>query len=206
MSTTMQPPRPAPKKVNRIGLAMLTDTRAPIRRSVPGAATTPSPSADHQGVLRIWRGALQRRKAQRHRLLQQDAGIFPEPIARFQRRSRPHAGARNRRDAREPDADCDRRERRRRHRFDRYGPVRSPAAPQCSDDLHHREQRRLRIDQGSVLRNRRLRIKAKSGVVNDLPAIDVCAMAIELGLQLRRAARLPATPSRWSASESRLGT
>ena len=54
-----------------------------------------------------------------------------------------------------------RRQRRRRHGFDRNGPVRSSAPPQHSDDLHHRKQRRVRSDQRSVLGNCRLRLKSK---------------------------------------------
>ena len=50
--------------------------------------------------------------------------------------------------------DQHRRLRRRRHRLDRTRPVHAPGPPQHPDDLHHREQRRVRPDQGPVLRDR----------------------------------------------------
>ena len=92
---------------------------------------------------------------QRHRLLQQVAGLLPEPLARLQRAARAHALGGHRRD-RWPTARCGhRRQRRRRHRHHRHGPVQAPAAPQRADGLHHREQRRLWPDQGPVLGDRR---------------------------------------------------
>jgi 2-oxoglutarate/2-oxoacid ferredoxin oxidoreductase subunit beta len=66
-------------------------------------------------------------------------------------------------------------------RRDRHRPVRAPDAPQRAHHLHHRGQRLLRPDQGAVLADGRPRIHAKSGIVNDLPPIDTCALAIELG-------------------------
>ena len=59
------------------------------------------------------------------------------------------------------DHDRARRQRRRRYGLDRHGPVRAPDAPQSSDDLHHRRQRRLRPDQGPVLGDRRYRLQAE---------------------------------------------
>ena len=85
------------------------------------------------------------------------------------------------RDARQPQADRHRRQRRRRHRRDRHRPVRAPDAPQPADHLHHRGQRLLRADEGAVLADRRLGSKAKNGIANELPPIDTCALAIELG-------------------------
>jgi hypothetical protein len=53
------------------------------------------------------------------------------------------------------------RHRRRRHRLHRHRPVHPHAAPQRADDLHHREQRRLRPHQGAVLGHRRPRLHAQ---------------------------------------------
>ena len=82
-------------------------------------------------------------------------------VARLQRRARPHAVGRHRRDARQPEADRHRHQRRRRHRRDRHRPVRAPDAPQPADHLHHRGQRLLRPDQGPVLADRRPRLEAE---------------------------------------------
>ena len=103
MSTTMQPPAAAPKNVNRLGYTM-AEYKGADSTLVRGMRPRRDHIANHQGILRIWRGASPSRKTQRHRLLQQDAGIFSEPFAWLQRRSRPHAGTRNGRDAREPDS------------------------------------------------------------------------------------------------------
>ena len=79
-----------------------------------------------------------------------------------------------------------RRHRRRRHSVDRPRPVHAHDPAQPADDLHHREQWRLRADQRPVLRDRRRRLHAKTGVVNDLPPFDCCALAMS-GARLRRA-------------------
>ena len=96
-----------------------------------------------------------------HRLLEQEPGVLPRQLARLQRRARPHAVGRHRRDAGEQEADRHRRQRRRRHRRDRHRPVRAPDAAQPADHLHHRGQRLLRPDQGPVLADRRSRLEAE---------------------------------------------
>ena len=115
------------------------------------------------------------------RLLEQEPGVFPRRRARLQHRPRPDAVGRDRRDAGQPQAAGDRRQRRRRYRRDRHRPVRAPDAPQPADHLHHRGQRLLRPDQGAVLADRRPRLDHQGRDVNDLPPIDTCALAIELG-------------------------
>ena len=50
--------------------------------------------------------------------------------------------------------------RRRRYGFDRHRSVHAPAAAQSAADLHHREQRRVRSDQGPVLGDRGPRVQA----------------------------------------------
>ena len=100
-------------------------------------------------------------QALRHRLLEQEPGLLPEPVARLQLGPRPHAvgGDRGRRG--QPEDDCHRGQRRRRYRRDRHRPVRAPDAPQPPDGLHHRGQRLLRPDQGAVLSHGRSRIEAE---------------------------------------------
>jgi 2-oxoglutarate ferredoxin oxidoreductase subunit beta len=71
--------------------------------------------------------------------------------------------------------------RRRRHGVDRHGPVCAPDAAQPADDLHHRRQRRLRIDQGPVLGHGRHRLEAEDRRHQRSAAIDTCALAIQLG-------------------------
>ena len=95
------------------------------------------------------------RQAVGHRLLVEDADLFPRQLARLQQRARPHAVGADRRRARQPRPDLPRRFRRRRFRVDRHRPVRARDAPRREHGLHRREQRRLRPDQGAVLRHRR---------------------------------------------------
>ena len=123
---------------------------------------------------------------------------FLSQLARFQRRSRPHAGAGNRRDAGEPDAGLDRRQRRRRYGLDRHGPVRSPAPPQCPDDLHHREQRRVWSDQRPVLRDRRLRLESQRAASSTICPRSTSARWPSNWAATSSPARSPATRSRWS--------
>ena len=110
---------------------------------------------DHPGVLRARRGAAPRRQAVGHRLLVEDADVFPRQLARLQQRARPHAVGADRRRARQPRPDLPRRFRRRRFGVDRPRPVRARPAPRREHGLHRREQRRVRPDQGPVLGHRR---------------------------------------------------
>ncbi len=117
--------------------------------------------AHHRCVLRDGHRSEPGDQAVGHRLLEQEPGVLPRRRARLQHRPRPHAVGRHRRDARQPQADRDRRQRRRRHRRDRHRPVRAPDAPQPADRLHHRGQRLLRPDQGAVLADGRPRVDAE---------------------------------------------
>ncbi len=117
--------------------------------------------AHHRRVLRDGRRSDAGRQAVGHRLLEQEPGVLPRRLARLQRRPRPDAVGRHRRDARQQEADRDRHQRRRRHRRDRHRPVRAPDAPQPADHLHHRGQRLLRPDQGPVLADGRRRLEAE---------------------------------------------
>ena len=117
--------------------------------------------AHHRRVLRDGDRPQAGREAVGHRLLEQEPGLFPGRLARLQRRPRPHAVGRHRRDARESEAHRHRRERRRRHRRHRHRPVRAPDAAQSADHLHHRGQRLLRPDERAVLADRRPRLEAE---------------------------------------------
>ena len=154
--TTTATPEPG-KKINRIGLEM-----APYR----GGKTTLCAGCGHNAISERIIDAFfemgidpqRRHQAVGHRLLEQEPGVFPRLRPRLQHRARPDAVGRHRRGARQPQAACDRRQRRRRHRRDRHRPVRAPDAPQRAADLHHRRQRLLRPDQGAVLADRRHRL------------------------------------------------
>ena len=86
--------------------------------------------AHHRRVLRDGRRSQAGHQAVGHRLLEQEPGVFPRRLARLQRRARPDAVGRHRRDAGQPEAHRHRRQRRRRHRRHRHRPVRAPDAPQ----------------------------------------------------------------------------
>ena len=86
-----------------------------------------------------------------HRLLVEDARLLPRRLARLQHRARPHAVGADRRQPRQPRPALPRRVRRRRLGVDRPRPVRARDAARRQHDLHRREQRRLRPDQGPVL-------------------------------------------------------
>ena len=78
----------------------------------------------HPGLLRARPRAAPRGQALRHRLLVEDADLFPRQLARLQQRARPHAVGADRRQPRQPRPDLSRRLRRRRLRLDRPRPVR----------------------------------------------------------------------------------
>ena len=157
MSTTVTPP---PKKTNRIGLEVLNYKGAQddaLRR----LRAQRHLGAHHRGFYETGRAAVARGQVLRHRLLVEIAGLFPEPGPRLQLRSRPRPGHRHRRAAGKPQPAGTDGDRRWRHGLDRPGPVRAHAAPECADDLHHREQRRLWPDEGPVLRHGRFRLQAQ---------------------------------------------
>ena len=107
------------------------------------------------GLLGARHRAAPRRQAVGHRLLVEDARLLPRRLARLQHRARPDAVGADRRQPRQPRAALPRRQRRRRLGVDRPRPVRARHAARRQHDLHRREQRRLRPDQGPVLGDRR---------------------------------------------------
>ena len=133
--------------------------------------------ADHRGLLRALDRAAPRRQDLRHRLLVEDAGLFPRQFARLQFGARPHAVGADRRQPRQPRPDLSRRLRRRRFGLDRLRPVRPFDPPRRQHGLYRREQRRLRPDQGPVLGHRRPRLEVQA-----------------------RRRPTPTAPSTWSAS------
>ena len=88
---------------------------------------------------------------ERHRLLEQDAGLLPPGQPRLQCAARPHAVGGDRGHGGQLQAAVHRHQRRRRHGQYRHGAVQAHLPPQRADRLHHREQRLLRPDQGPVL-------------------------------------------------------
>ena len=117
---------------------------------------------DHRGLLRALDRAAPGGEDFRHRLLVEDAGLFPRQFARLQHRARPHAVGADRRQPRQPRPDLSRRVGRRRQRLDRLRPVRALDPARRQHDLHRREQRRLRPDQGPVLGHRRPRLQEQA--------------------------------------------
>ena len=133
------------------------------RRDYEGAVSTLCAGCGHdsisaaiiQAFFELDIAAAPRGQALRHRLLVEDADLFPRQLARLQQRARPHAVGADRRQPRQPRPDLPRRLRRRRFGVDRPRPVRARHAPRREHGLHRREQRRLRAHQGPVLRHRR---------------------------------------------------
>ena len=106
--------------------------------------------------------AASRREALRHRLLVEDADLFPRPVARLQFGARPHALGAHRREPCQPRSHLSRRVRRRRLGLDRARPVRARDPARRQHGLHRREQRRVRADQGPVLGHRRPRLEGEA--------------------------------------------
>ena len=112
---------------------------------------------DHRGALGPEPAAGAAGEALRHRLLVEDHGLLRERRARLQRRARPHALGRDRRQRGQQEPALHRRVGRRRLAVHRLRPVRACHPPQREHALHLREQRRVRAHQGPVLRLRRRR-------------------------------------------------
>ena len=114
-------------------------------------------------------------QALRHRLLLEDHGLFRERLARLQLGARAHALDRERGQRRQSRAHLHRRVRRRRFPVHRPGTAGARHPAQCEHALFDREQRRLRADQGPVLRLRGHRHEAKKGEINQSrPSIRCC--------------------------------
>ena len=90
-------------------------------------------------------------QAERHRLLEQDAGLFLAVQPRLQCAARPDAVGGHRGRGGQLEARLHRHQRRRRHGQYRHGAVQAHLPAQRADRLHHRGQRLLRPDQGPVL-------------------------------------------------------
>ena len=88
-----------------------------------------------------------------HRLLVEDADVFSRQLARLQQRARAHAFGADRCQPRQSRPDLPWRVWRRRLGIDRLRAVRAFDAPRRQHGLHRREQRRVRADQGAVLRD-----------------------------------------------------
>ena len=98
----------------------------------------------------------------RHRLLVEDANLFPRQLARLQLGARPHAVGADRRQPRQPRPDLHGRVGRRRLRLDRDRPVRPCPTAWRQHGVHRREQRRVRAHQGPVLGDRRPRLQVEA--------------------------------------------
>ena len=184
MSTTVTPP---PKKVNRIGLEVL---------SYKGAKTTLCAGCGHNAIS--------------ERIIEcfYEMGVEPWSVAKFSgigcssKIARPTSWASrtastrvhgrmpsvatgamlaNRNDA------GHRRHRRRRYGVHRHRPVHAPAAPQSADDLHHRGQRRVRPDQGPVLGDRRSRLEAEDRRDQRSAAVRLLRAGAAVGRDVRGA-------------------
>ena len=137
---------------------------------------------DHPGLLRARPAAAPARQALRHRLLVEDAELFPRQLARLQQRARAHAVGADRRQPRQPRPDLPRRLRRRRLRLDRPRPVRARDPARREHGLYRREQRRLRPDQGPVLGHLRPGLEdASAAWSTTTQPIDLVGLALQLG-------------------------
>ena len=142
---------------------------------------------DHARVLGAVDAAAHDRQAERHRLLVEDADVFRRRRARLQLRARPHAADRDRRQRRQSRTDLHRHLRRRRFAVDRPRPHVPRHPPQCADGLRHREQRRVRSDQGPVLRLGRRRLEEQARRGEPSAPIDPVMLGLSARRDLRRA-------------------
>ena len=116
----------------------------------------------HRGLFRALGRAAPGGEDLRHRLLVEDADLFPRQLARLQLGARPHAVGADRRQPRQPRPDLSRRVGRRRLRLDRLRPVRPRDPARRQHGLYRREQRRIRPHQGAVLGHRRPRLEVEA--------------------------------------------
>ena len=197
MSTTMQPPAPAPKNVNRLGLTIA---------DYKGGDSTLCAGCGHDAITARSSRRFTNMGVEPHRVAKLSGiGCSSKTPAYFLSKSHGFNGVHGRMPAlatgvmlANRNLVSHRRQRRRRHGFDRHGPVRSPAAPQYSDDLHRREQRRVRTDQGTVLRNGRLRIESQERSHERSAGHRHLHHGDRTGLQLRLPLFAGDIPSRWS--------
>ncbi len=114
------------------------------------------------------------RQAVGHRLLLEDADLLRRGRARVQLGARAHAVDRHRRQRRQPLADLHRHLGRRRFAVDRRRPAGARHPPQRRHAVRHREQRRVRPDQGAVLRVGGHRHQEQEGEANAQPPSIRC--------------------------------
>ena len=137
---------------------------------------------DHPGLLRARHPAAPRRQAFRHRLLVEDADLFPRQLARLQLRARPHAVGADRRQPRQPRPDLSRRLRRRR-----FAPRSASASSRTSmrrgvNMIYIVENNGVYgLTKGQFSATADRGSKSKRGVANTDNSIDLVAMALQLG-------------------------
>ena len=174
-------PSPPPKRVNRIGVES---------KEYRGSKTTLCAGCGHNSISERIIGACYEMGVNPDRVIKLSGiGCSSKSPAYFLGSAHgfnavhgrmPSVG--DRRHAGQQRLDCHWGQRRRRHRRDRYRSIRTSHAAQSADLVHHRGQRLLRAHEGTVFSpTADLGSKLKTGVVNDLPPIDTCALAIELG-------------------------
>ena len=118
---------------------------------------------DYPGLLGNGRRATSRRETLGHRLQFENPGLLPRQFAWLQYRAWADAVGTDWREPRELVAAVSRRVRRRRLRIDRHRPVRTRHAARCEHGLHPREQRRIWLDQGPILGDRRSGLTVEEG-------------------------------------------
>ena len=140
------------------------------------------------------------RQAERHRLFFEDADLFRQRRARIQLRARPHARHRHRRQRRQSRTDLHRHFGRRRFALHRPRPHVPRHPPQCEHAVRHREQRRVRPDQGTVLRlgRRRLEEQARRAEPHGAHRSGGCSASASARLSSRAVFR--ATRNSWCRS------
>ena len=196
-------PRSRPRlRISRRTRGLMSDAPVPTKRtnrigldvsSYRGSKTTLCAGCGHNAISeRIIDAFFEmgvdpeaRAEALGHRLLEQEPGVLPQPVARLQLRARPHAVGRDRRDARQ------------------HAACLSIGVSGDGDtgaigigQFVHLMRRNLPLiyiiedngcyglTKGQFSPTADMGSKAKNGVVNDLPPIDTCALAIELGASL----------------------
>ena len=128
------------------------------------------------------------RQAVGHRLLVEDADLFPRQLARFQQRARPHAVGADRRRARQPRPDLPRRLRRRRLGVDRHRASSRTCLRRGVNMVYIVENNGVYgLTKGQFSATADKGSKSKRGAINSDEPIDLAMLALTLGRDVRRA-------------------
>ena len=161
-------------------------------------------AAHHPGLLGARHRAASRRQALRHRLLVEDARLFPRPVARLQHRARPHAVGADRREPRQPRTASTSASR-------GDGDSASIGLGQFAHAMRRGVNMAYIVENNGVYGLTKGQFsatadkgsKSKKGVVNSDTAIDLVALALQMGATYRRARLLGRQAAAGAADQGR---